>query len=100
MVTVPATRHELRVPANDLMVGLLGERDELLRLVEAAFPDTSIHVRGNAITLDGPAADDLALVFGELVTLLQGGHVLDEASVLRALEMVAADERPSQVLSM
>ncbi len=97
---MPATRHELRVPANDLMVGLLGERDERLRLVEAAFPDTAIHVRGNAITVDGPAADNVALVFGELVTLLQAGHVLDEASVLRAIEMVAADERPSQILSM
>ena len=96
---MPATRLELRVPANDLMVGLLGERDELLRLVEAAFPDTSIHVRGNAITVEGPAADDAALVFGELVTLLQHGHVLDEASVLRAIEMVGANERPSQVLT-
>ena len=40
------------VPGNHLMVGLLGQRDELLRLVEAAFP-VSIHVRGNEITIRG-----------------------------------------------
>ena len=79
---MPATRHELRVPANDLMVGLLGERDERLRLVEPAFPENSIQVRGNAITVDGPAAEHVALVFGELVTLLQAGHVLAEATLM------------------
>src|SRR5438128_855614 len=35
------------------MVALLGQRDELLKLVEAAF-DSDIIVRGNEITISGP----------------------------------------------
>jgi hypothetical protein len=33
------------------MAGLLGHRDELLRVVEGAFPRTRIAVQGNLITL-------------------------------------------------
>ena len=43
------TSVKILVPGNHLMVGLLGQRDELLRLVEAAFP-VEILVRGNEIT--------------------------------------------------
>ncbi len=45
------------------MVGLLGQRDELLRLVETAFGGTTIHVRGNEITLVGNEADRVARLF-------------------------------------
>jgi phosphate starvation-inducible protein PhoH and related proteins len=38
-------------------------------------------------------------LFGELVVLLQQGHVLEEAGVRRSIDMVKADERPSEVLS-
>jgi phosphate starvation-inducible PhoH-like protein len=81
------------------MVALLGQRDELLRLVESSFPGTAVHVRGNAITIDGPRADEVARLYGELVTLAQQGHVLDEASVGRMIGMVEHDERPSEVLT-
>ena len=36
------------------MVSLLGSRDELLHVIENAF-DADIHVRGNEITITGPA---------------------------------------------
>ena len=39
--TMAATEVKIAVPGNHLMVGLLGQRDELLRLVEAAFPDAA-----------------------------------------------------------
>jgi phosphate starvation-inducible PhoH-like protein len=81
------------------MVGLLGERDELLRLVETAFPDTSIHARGNEITVEGPQADRVARLFEELVLLLQAGTAVDVANIGRTIEMVKADERPSQILT-
>jgi phosphate starvation-inducible PhoH-like protein len=93
------TQVRIDVPGNHLMVGLLGQRDELLRLVQDAFPDTPVHVRGNEITVEGNDADRVARLFGELVTLLQRGHPLDEASVTRTIEMVRRDERPSEVLS-
>ena len=56
------------------MVGLLGQRDELLRLVEDAFP-VSILVRGNEITVNGPSveAERVGRLFEELVLLLEKG---------------------------
>ncbi|MCD9622374.1 PhoH family protein [Rhabdothermincola salaria] len=93
------TQVKINVPGNHLMVGLLGERDELLRLVEAAFPGAVVHVRGNEITVDGQGAEQVGRLFGELVVLLQQGHVLEEAGVRRSIDMVKADERPSEVLS-
>ena len=95
------THVKISVPGNHLMVGLLGQRDELLRLVEVAFPGVMIHVRGNEITLEGDAAQasQAGRLFEELVVLLQQGHPLEEASLVRTIDMVKADERPSEVLT-
>ena len=60
-VDVSSNQVKIRVPGNDLMVGLLGERDELLRHVERSFVGTAIHVRGNEITIEGPDARQAAL---------------------------------------
>src|SRR5438874_8080407 len=89
---VPApspTQVKILVPGNHLMVGLLGQRDELLRLVEDAFP-VSIHVRGNEITIagDGAEADRVGRLFEELVLLLEQGHTLDSDGIGRSIEMV------------
>jgi len=80
------------------MVGLLGHRDELLRLIEAAFADAEILVRGNEITVTGADADRVGRLFEELVVLLRQGHRLDAADVARTIDMVKADERPSVVM--
>ncbi len=96
---MPETTVRLTVPGNDLMTGLVGERDDLLRQVEAAFPDASIHVRGNEISVDGVDADVVGRVFGELVRMLEAGHGLDPRVVDRTIDMVRADERPSEVLT-
>ncbi|HVC26358.1 MAG TPA: PhoH family protein [Acidimicrobiales bacterium] len=96
-VAVHSTQVKILVPGNDLMVGLLGERDELLRLVEGAFAGTSVHVRGNAITVDGPDAPEVGRVFDELVLVLESGQWLDPSQVARTIEMVRADLRPSEV---
>ena len=68
-------------PENHLMVGLLGQRDELLRLIEASF-DAKPFVRGNEITVEGPDAARVGTLINELVLLLEQGHVLDPANVL------------------
>jgi phosphate starvation-inducible PhoH-like protein len=81
------------------MAGLLGQRDELLRLVEDAFADTAIHVRGNEITVTGDDVERAARLFDELRLLLEQGHSLDAANVARTIDMVKADERPSEVLT-
>ena len=93
-----ATQVTVSVP-NHLMAGLLGHRDELLRLIEDAFAGTAIHVRGNEITVTGADVERAARLFDELRLLLEQGHALDQANVARTIDMVKADERPSEVLT-
>ena len=99
-MSVPSpTQLKVLVPGNHLMVGLLGQRDELLKIVEDAFPVT-IHVRGNEITVTGNAADAerVGRLFEELVVLVERGHELDRDGVGRTIAMLKADQRPSEVL--
>jgi phosphate starvation-inducible PhoH-like protein len=94
------TQVKVLVPGNHLMVSLLGQRDELLRLVEGSFP-VSIHVRGNEITVSGEMteAERVAHLFEEMVLLLESGNTIDRENLGRTIEMVKADERPSDVLN-
>ena len=78
---------------------LLGERDELLRMVEAAFPSTEILVRGNEVAIGGTDADSVGRLFGEMIALLQSGQTLDPALLTRTMDMVKQNERPSEVLT-
>ena len=96
---MPDTTVNVHVPGNHLMTGLLGPRDELLRLVEDAFPETDVHVRGNEITVGGTQAETVGRLFEELVVLLQQGQVLEPTAVRRSIDMIKADERPSEVLA-
>ncbi|HEY3842589.1 MAG TPA: PhoH family protein [Acidimicrobiales bacterium] len=93
-----ATHAECLVPGNHLMAGLLGTRDELLRQVEAAFPDEQISVQGNRIDVDGPNADQVVRLFEEIILLLQSGQTLDRSIMARTIDMVRDDIRPSEVL--
>ncbi len=93
------TQVKISVPGNHLMADLLGQRDELLRVVESSFAGVEIHVRGNEIAITGDEADKVALLFEELVLLLERGQRLEPASVVRTIDMVRADERPSEVLT-
>ncbi|MPZ89364.1 MAG: AAA family ATPase [Nitriliruptorales bacterium] len=85
------------------MVALLGSGDELLKLVESAFVDVDILVRGNEITVTGPPDETNRVigVFNEFVKLLDRGHTLDEASVGTTIAIVRGAEHPSpaEVLS-
>ncbi len=89
------------VPSDHEMVGLVGVRDELLKLVERGF-DSSIIVRGNEITITGTSDESkrVARLFDELIELLGRGHVLTADSVGRSIDMVkSGNDRPSQVLT-
>jgi len=98
-VSVPSpTQVKILVPGNHLMVDLLGQRDELLRLVEAAFP-VEIHVRGNEITVRGEDAERVAHLLEELVVLVEQGHELDREGVGRSIAMVKSDQLPTEVLT-
>jgi phosphate starvation-inducible PhoH-like protein len=80
------------------MSGLLGPRDEHLRVVEAAFPDSKIRVQGNQISVTGPDAAKILRLFDELVLVLESGQSLDGQKISRTIDMVADDLRPSEVL--
>jgi phosphate starvation-inducible PhoH-like protein len=106
MATKPqasTTSTRIVVPGAHSMVTLLGSSDELLRIIEASL-HCDIHVRGNEITLSGPAEEvELATrLFEELVALLDHGDVLTADAVRRSLAMLRqqTDERPAEVLSL
>ena len=96
-ITLP-TRATTMVPNTHLMASLLGHRDELLRLIEQAFPDERITVQGNEISVAGPQAPRIVKLFDELVLLLEGGRSLDETMVARTIDMAREDVRPSEIL--
>jgi phosphate starvation-inducible PhoH-like protein len=81
------------------MGDLLGTRDELLEAIEGAFPATRITVRGNDVSIDGTDATTVGTLFGELVSLLEQGHRLSPRVLDRTIDMVRANERPSEVLT-
>jgi len=66
------------------MVGLLGQRDELLRMIEAAFP-VKILVRGNEINVTGDCRGNLHSAWDScLVMEAVGDNVQDAATKLLA----------------
>ena len=96
------TQVKILVPGNQSMVALLGERDEFLKLVEAAF-DSHILVRGNEITITGDEAEAerVAQLFEEMIELLERGQQLSASSVGRTIDMMKDEGgvRPTQVLT-
>jgi phosphate starvation-inducible PhoH-like protein len=58
-------------------------------------------VRGNEITVTGDAseAERVGRLFEEMVILLEQGHSLDREGVGRSIEMLKADQRPTDVLT-
>ncbi len=81
------------------MTGLLGERDEYLRIVEDRFPAARMQVRGNQVSIEGERASEAGKVVEELVLMLESGQVLDQRLVTRTVDLVEADERPSEVFN-
>ena len=95
------TQVKILVPGNHTMVALVGQRDELLKVVEAAF-DTHIVVRGNEITITGETeeAERVAVLFEELLMLLERGQVLTPNAVGHTIDMIKRDGvRPSDVMT-
>jgi phosphate starvation-inducible PhoH-like protein len=96
---VSPSQAKILVPGNHLMAALLGPRDELLRLVQAAFAGASIVVRGNEISIEGNDAVRIGRLFEEMVLLLEAGESLDAVQVGRTIDMVKEDVSPSEVLT-
>ena len=99
------TESTLVVADERAMIGLLGSRDVFLRLLEENLA-ADIHVRGNRITLRGPAADVAFAdrVLHELLALQDAGSAITPDAIRRTIGMLAAPaasgESPSQVLGL
>ncbi len=92
---------KILVPGHHDMVRLVGARDELLKIIEAAF-DTNIFVRGNEIILTGSPEETerVSQLFKEMIELLEQGHVLTTDSVGRTIDIIKTDSgRPTDVLT-
>jgi len=92
---------KILVPGHHPMVSLVGQRDELLKLIEGAF-SASILVRGNEITISGnrEEMERVATLFEELIVLLDEGQALTPHAVEQSIDMVkGAEARPRDVLS-
>jgi len=87
---MPETAAKIRLPANHLLGPLVGEHDINLRRLQAAFPHSMIHLRGNELSVSGDEADTVARLFEELIVLIERGQRLDD----RTLESVAALAQP------
>ncbi|PSL00945.1 phosphate starvation-inducible protein PhoH [Murinocardiopsis flavida] len=93
------------VPAEHLMVRLLGSGDELLRTVERSFA-SDIHVRGNEITVSGTPEETSMVVrlIEELLELVKGGAQISPDDIDRTLGMLRSQgtgsERPADVLTL
>ena len=97
---VPNERVEFEVDGV-AMVRLLGPQDRLLTTLEHQYPDVVVLVRGNQVTLEGPAGQVHAAgrLVGELVELVRKGVDLDPAEVTTSRRILDSGGAPADVLS-
>jgi phosphate starvation-inducible PhoH-like protein len=97
------TQVKIVIPDDHSMVALLGSGDEVLRVIERTFA-SDVHVRGNEITVTGPAEETELVVklFEELLDLLKSGTPLAPDVIERSVAMLRAEttERPAEVLTL
>lgn len=95
-------RVKVVVPGEQAMVGLLGHRDELLRLIEDAV-ESDIMVRGNEVTITGEAGEVEAVekVFRELIDILRSGKQLNRQLVRHTVDVILGNEEisPTKIFS-
>lgn len=84
---------------NHLMAGLVGPFNENLRSLQEAFSSARIIARGNEVSIEGDEAALVARLVDELALLVEGGQVVDPGVVARTIDILRADQRPSEVLS-
>jgi phosphate starvation-inducible PhoH-like protein len=84
---------------NHLVAGLVGPLNENLRSVEEAFGGARIIARGNEFNIEGDEASVVARLMEELSVLLELGQVVDPQVVARTIDIIRANERPSEVLT-
>ena len=91
----------ISIPNSQPMVALLGPQDAYLRLVEAAFPEADLLVRGNEITISGSPSDAgiIETLIAEMLAVLRTGQALTPESVERSISLLRSGTRPTEVLT-
>lgn len=86
------------------MVALVGAQDAYLRIIENAFPEIAITVRGNEIFLRGnhQQSEQCELLLKELLVLIRAGQILSLDTVQKAISMVRAIpiDHPAEILGL
>nr|WP_245790312.1 PhoH family protein [Ferrithrix thermotolerans] len=88
------------MPKNQTMLAILGMNDEHLRAVQSAFPDVAITARGNEIAIVGSEAPSVAKLFEELIVLVENGELLEKYNLARTIDMIKANEVPSDIVNL
>ncbi|MDO9108142.1 MAG: PhoH family protein [Coriobacteriia bacterium] len=75
------------------MIDLLGQSDDLLRIIEEQF-ESDIAVRGNQITIVGEPLETQAVssLFAEMISLVERGVELNRDAIERSVEMLRDGE--------
>ena len=95
------TKTLVEVPASQPMVALLGVADEYLQLIEGAFPEVDILVRGNQISLEGEgkSVDTIDTLVTEMLAMIRTGQGLNADSVQRSISLMKSGTRPSELMT-
>lgn len=102
--TLPGIRTEVVVFDNsDQMVQSLGSHDEALRFIEEQFPAVNFHVRGNELSISGPAADvpRIMRLLHEVRGLVARGTVISPAVLQQLVALLRSQslQNPVDVLT-
>jgi phosphate starvation-inducible PhoH-like protein len=84
------------------MVRLLGPQDRLLTTIEHQYPDVTVLVRGNQVSLDGPEEQVRAAerLVQELILLVRNGADLGQSDVTTSARILDRNEgSPAELLS-
>ena len=102
--TLPGIRTEVVIFDNsDQMVQSLGSHDEALRFIEEQFPAVNFHVRGNELSISGPAADvpRIMRLLHEVRGLVARGTVISPAVLQQLVALLRSQslQNPVDVLT-
>jgi phosphate starvation-inducible PhoH-like protein len=101
-MNAPANAHAEFHVDGVAMVRLLGPQDRLLTTIEHQYPDVIVLVRGNQVTLDGPAEQVRAAerLVQELILLVRNGADLGQSDVTTSARILERNQgSPAEVLS-
>ncbi|WP_435366693.1 PhoH family protein [Arcanobacterium pinnipediorum] len=94
--------HVVTVPERIPMINVLGQRDDVLRVLEKGLAPVQLHVRGREIRITGsqPEIDVARDLISELISVASSGQHLTTEAVERALKLtVEGLRRPTEVLT-